>query len=119
MIDDNTPKTMDTLEYLLKELKLIYVWERLRIKFPDDKKLTTEKLSKLLSRILKLYTLIDQIMKIFNLIQKQEVSIVIPNTSYLLFLYRTFKNPEIKNLMNTSYKQIQNQSNDQCQPSSC
>jgi len=59
MIDDNTRKTMDTLEYLLKELKLIYVWERLRIKFPDDKKLTPEKLSKLLSRILKLYTLID------------------------------------------------------------
>lgn len=50
---------------------MMFVWERLRYQH-QGKAPSIEELSRLMSRILKLYTLIDQIMKIFELVQKTE-----------------------------------------------
>lgn len=64
---------MHTLEILMNQMNMMFYWERLRLYFVD-KEPTLDILEKLMSRVLKLYQMIDNFMKIFKLIRKKEVS---------------------------------------------
>lgn len=66
-------KTMHTLEVLMNQLNMMYYWEKIRLYFSNNNP-SLEQLSKLMNRILKLYMLIDNFMKIFKIIEKKEVS---------------------------------------------
>lgn len=66
-------KTMHTLEVLMNQMNMMFYWERLKYYFHNNEP-TLESLSKLMSRILKLYLMIDNFMKIFRMIKKKEVS---------------------------------------------
>jgi hypothetical protein len=66
-------KTMHTLEVLMNQLNMMYYWEKIRLYFRNNNP-SLEQLSKLMNRILKLYILIDNFMKIFKIIEKKEVS---------------------------------------------
>jgi hypothetical protein len=52
---------------------MMFYWERIKRYFLDRQP-TLDELSKLMSRCLKLYNMIDQFIKIFGLIKKFEVS---------------------------------------------
>jgi len=62
---------MHTLEILMNQMNMMFYWERLRLYFVD-KEPTLDQLEKLMSRVLKLYLMIDNFMKIFKLIKKKE-----------------------------------------------
>ena len=66
---------MDTLEKLMSEMNMMYFYEKLRLKLPDQiNKVTLAHLEKLMSRCLKLHQMIDSFMNIFKLIIMKEVS---------------------------------------------
>ena len=64
---------MHTLEVLMNQLNMMYYWEKIRFYFKNISP-SLDQLSKLMNRILKLYVLIDNFMKIFKIIEKIEVS---------------------------------------------
>ena len=73
ILDKHFGKVMHTLEILMNQMNMMFYWERLRLYFVD-KEPTLDILEKLMSRVLKLYQMIDNFMKIFKLIRKKEVS---------------------------------------------
>jgi len=61
---------------------MMYYWVRLKAYF-NERRPTLEQLAKLMQRCLKLYQMIDSLMKIFALIRKKEVSLnFISNNSF-------------------------------------
>ena len=64
---------------------MMFYWERLKYYFHNNEP-TLESLSKLMSRILKLYLMIDNFMKIFRMIKKKEVS------EFLLSFFNIYDN---------------------------
>jgi hypothetical protein len=73
ILNKHFEKTMHTLEVLMNQMNMMFYWERLKYYFHNNLP-TLDSLSKLMSRILKLYLMIDQFMKIFRMIKKKEVS---------------------------------------------
>ncbi len=65
---------------------MMFYWERIKRYFLDRQP-TLDELSKLMSRCLKLYNMIDQFIKIFGLIKKFEVS----KNLFLSLFYRLLK----------------------------
>ena len=65
---------MHTLEVLMNQMNMMYHWEKLRFYFLENEP-TIEALTKLMSRILKLYHMIDNFMKIFKMLEMKKVSI--------------------------------------------
>ena len=66
-------KVMRTLEVLMNQMNMMYYWEKIRLYFKvNDPSL--DQLLKLMNRILKLYLMIDNFMKIFKMIEKKTVS---------------------------------------------
>lgn len=57
----------------MTQMNMMFYWENINYQF-KQKVPTLDELSKLMSRCLKLYQLIDSFMKIFDLIHKLEVS---------------------------------------------
>ena len=74
ILNKHFEKTMHTLEVLMNQMNMMFYWERLRLYFVD-KEPTLDILEKLMSRVLKLYQMIDGFMKVFKLIRKKEVSL--------------------------------------------
>jgi len=66
-------KTMHTLEVLMNQLNMMYYWEKIRLMFIDQDPNLIQ-LQKLMGRAIKCYNMIDNFVKIFNLIKKKEVS---------------------------------------------
>ena len=73
ILNKHFEKTMHTLEVLMNQMNMMFYWERLKYFF-DNNEPTLDILYKLMSRILKLYIMIDNFMKIFKMIKKKEVS---------------------------------------------
>lgn len=73
LIAEHEVKTFRTCEVLMKQLGQLLFWENLKAKYARR---TTglDDLSKVMARNLKMYALIDQVMKIYDLINKIEVS---------------------------------------------
>jgi hypothetical protein len=66
-------KVLHTLNVLMNQLNMQYYWEKIRLYFKvNDPSL--DQLLKLMRRILKLYLMIDNFMKIFKMIDKKDVS---------------------------------------------
>ena len=74
ILNKHFEKVMRTLEILMNQMNMMFYWERLRLYFVD-KEPTLDILEKLMSRVLKLYQMIDGFMKVFKLIRKKEVSL--------------------------------------------
>lgn len=70
-------KTMQTLQVLMNQMNMMYFWEKLRLEYGDQDVLDLFTLSKLQSRCVKLYKMIDQFVDVFKLISKREVSITL------------------------------------------
>ena len=68
-------KTMRTLQVLMNQMNMMYYWEKVRMEFADQEMLDPFTLSKLQSRCVKLYKMMDQFVDIFKLISKIEVSL--------------------------------------------
>lgn len=73
LVKEHQTKTFRTIEVLMNQLNMQFYWENLKAKYAE-RKTTLEDLSKVMARSLKMYSLIDHIMKIFHLINKIEVS---------------------------------------------
>lgn len=82
IINKHKDKTLHTLEILMTQLNMMFYWENINYQF-KQKIPTLDELSKLMSRCLKLYQMIDSFMKIFELIHKLEVSI----SNFIYFFY--------------------------------
>ena len=65
-------------------LSLHLHWGGLRTKYLNRQKNTMYDLGKMMARCVKLYSIIDQIMSIFKLIKKIEVSVLWDTYAYLL-----------------------------------
>lgn len=64
---------MKTTEVLMSYLSLHLYWENLKYRY-TKKKTTIYSLGKMMARNIKLYAVIDQIMNIFKIIKKIDVS---------------------------------------------
>ena len=76
---------MHTLEVLMNQMNMMFYWERLKFYF-DNNDPSLDVLYKLMSRILKLYIMIDNFMKIFRMIKKKEVSCMHIHLHILFFI---------------------------------
>jgi hypothetical protein len=72
----------------MNQLNMIYYWERLRFFFLENEP-TIDSLTKLMSRILKLYHMIDNFMKIFKMIEIRKVS---TPTNHINHFFETLRN---------------------------
>ena len=57
----------------MNQMNMMYYWEKIRLYF-RNREPSLEQLSKLMNRILKLYLMIDNFMKVFKMIDKLDVS---------------------------------------------
>ena len=73
IIDKHFLRVMRTLEILMNQLNMMFYWERLRYYFLEHEP-KIDDLHKLMSRILKLYQMIDHFMKIFKMMELKKVS---------------------------------------------
>ena len=89
ILNKHFEKVMRTLEILMNQMNMMFYWERLRLYFVD-KEPTLDILEKLMSRVLKLYQMIDGFMKVFKLIRKKEVSL------YFLLVLFFYANRNLK-----------------------
>lgn len=71
LVEEHRVKTLHTTEVLMNQLNMQLYWDNLKEKY-EGKKTTIESLSKVMARNLKLYSIIDQIIKIYDLIGKME-----------------------------------------------
>lgn len=67
----HSAKTLRTLETLLSQLNMGFYWVKMSVHF-DNNDPTLHQLAKLIKRCIKLYMLIDGLMKVFKLIAQKE-----------------------------------------------
>jgi hypothetical protein len=81
IIEKHWEKTVTTLQALMNQMNMMYFYEKLKVKITEltknGRKPSLIHLEKVMSRCLKLYQMIDNFMKIFNLIKQKEVSEII------------------------------------------
>jgi hypothetical protein len=78
IINKHWEKTVDTLKKLMNTMNMMYFFEKLKFKIQEltrfGNRPSLVHLEKIMSRVLKLYQMIDNFMKIFKLIDQKEVS---------------------------------------------
>jgi len=79
---------MHTIEVLMNQMNMMYYWEKIRLYFRNHEP-SLEQLSKLMNRILKLYLMIDNFMKVFKMIDKLDVSLQSINSNLILIFIET------------------------------
>lgn len=81
IIEKNWDKTTRTLQQLMSHFNMMFYFEKLKLKINDltksGKRPSLIHLEKLMSRCLKIYTMIDEFFKIFKLIDQKQVSLKI------------------------------------------
>ena len=80
LVVQHREKTLYTTEVLMSKLNLTMFWQNYKEKYRDRKDKSSvstnmDELSQMMARNIRLYTIVDQIVKIFGVIKKLEVSI--------------------------------------------
>lgn len=86
LVAEHEVKTLRTCEVLMKQLGQLLFWENLKARYAR-RTTRLDDLSKVMARNLKLYALIDHIMKVYDLIHKIEVSDLRLNPLFNQFIY--------------------------------
>ena len=75
ILDKYYKKTMHTLEVLMNQMNMQYYLEKVRLMFADIEP-TVSQLAKIMSRCMKMYQQMDQFIRIFKLIDKNNKLII-------------------------------------------
>lgn len=72
LIQENHAKLMRTLEILMNQVNMMFCFEKIKIYLSEKPEKTLEDFEKLIQRCIKVYVLIDNLIKIFKLIALKE-----------------------------------------------